>query len=287
MRIPTLLLSLTAWVAACANAQGTPPHGATSPGDRQSLSRLADGPGKDLVVEHCAGACHEMQRIEESQGTRAEWVTRIRRMLRRGAVIPAERIEPLANYLAAALPPRVRAHSTNASPIAVTLGEVAIRPIQTWVRAAGVIQSDAQTLLVALSGADIEFVKAGQRVRVFAMSSRSSMLQGRVTRVVEQGEGMQAEIRLAVPARDDDYLVEIITERDALLSIPNEAIIEEGERQVVYVESRSGDFEPRTVTTGIQGELYTQVTGGLKPTERVVTFGSFFIDAEYKMKSGN
>lgn len=292
MRIPLLLLSLTAWAAACANAQGTPPHGVTSPGDRQSLSHLAEGSGKDLVVEHCAGACHEMQRIEESQGTRAEWVTRIRRMIRRGAVIPAERIEPLANYLAAALPPRVRAHSTNASPIAVTLGEVAVRPIQTWVRAAGVIQSDAQTLLVALSRADTEFVKAGQRVRAFAMSSRSSMLQGRVTRVVEQGEGMQgegmqAEIRLVAPSRDDDYLVEIITERDALLSIPNEAIIEEGERQVVYVESKSGDFEPRTVATGIQGELYTQVTGGLKPAERVVTFGSFFIDAEYKMKSSN
>lgn len=285
MRIPPAFVMLCAWAAANAYAQDTP-RATLAPSDRQSLSHLPEGAGKALVVEHCAVACHEIERIEESQGTRAEWVTRIRRMIRRGAVIPPERIEPLATYLAAALPPRVRAQSTQASPIAITLGEVAVRPIQTWVRAAGVIQSDAQTLMVALSPSDLTFVAAGQRVRAFAMGSRSSMLQGRVTRVMAQGPHPQAEIRLAAPARNDDYVVEIITQRDALLSIPNEAIIEEGERQVVYVQGKSGDFEPRTVVTGIQGELYTQVIQGLQPAQRVVTFGSFFIDAEYKMKSG-
>jgi hypothetical protein len=81
--------------------------------------------------------------------------------------------------------------------------------------------------------------------------------------------------------------VEIITEHAALLSIPNEAIIEEGERQVVYVQRKSGDFEPRVIHTGVQGELYTQVLDGLADGEPVVTFGSFFIDAEYKMKSAS
>ena len=227
-----------------------------------------------------------MQRIEESQGSPTEWVTRIRRMIRRGAVIPPERIQPLATYLAAALPPRVRAQSTNASPIAVTIGEAAVRPIQTWVRAAGVIQNDPQTLLATLLPSDVMLVKPGQRVRAFAMGFRSSMLQARVTRIIAEGEHPQAEIRLAVPARNDNYVAEIIAERDAHLSIPNEAIIEEGERQVVYVRSKSGDFEPRTVVTGVQGELFTQVVQGLKQGESVVTFGSFFIDAEYKMKSG-
>ena len=35
---------------------------------------------------------------------------------------------------------------------------------------------------------------------------------------------------------------------------------------------------------GVQGELYTQVLGGLQPGEQVVTFGSFFVDADYKLK---
>jgi hypothetical protein len=41
---------------------------------------------------------------------------------------------------------------------------------------------------------------------------------------------------------------------------------------------------PKEIQLGIQGELYTQVLSGLKHGEQVVTFGSFFIDAEHKLK---
>ena len=36
---------------------------------------------------------------------------------------------------------------------------------------------------------------------------------------------------------------------------------------------------------GIQGELYTQVLDGLSDGDQVVTLGSFFIDAEQKLKA--
>ena len=41
---------------------------------------------------------------------------------------------------------------------------------------------------------------------------------------------------------------------------------------------------PQEIQTGIQGELYTQVLDGVKDDAQVVTFGSFFIDAEHKLK---
>ena len=66
--------------------------------------------------------------------------------------------------------------------------------------------------------------------------------------------------------------------------MPNEAIIEEGDRHVVYVQQQAGQYVPQEIQTGIQGELYTQVLDGLKDGEQVVTFGSFFIDAEHKLK---
>ena len=280
----SLLLALIGTISQQGHAQ-TQPHELSSR-DKQGMARLPEGPGKDLVQQYCAGACHEVLRIDESQGTHAEWVTRIRRMIRRGAVIPPEKIDPIATYLAEALPPRVRAQSAHSSPIAVTFGEAAVRPIQVWVRAAAVISADGQTLRVSLSATDAEWVKSGQRVRAFAMSSRSSMLQARVVAVSTQPNNPQAEIRLAIAGQPDQYLVEIITERAPALSIPSEAIIEEGGRQLVYVQAKSGDFEPREIKAGTQGEQLTEVLDGLEASERVVTFGSFFIDAEYKLKSG-
>jgi len=43
-------------------------------------------------------------------------------------------------------------------------------------------------------------------------------------------------------------------------------------------------YAPREIQIGLQGELFTEITGGLKEGEQVVTFGSFFIDADHKLK---
>jgi hypothetical protein len=37
----------------------------------------------------------------------------------------------------------------------------------------------------------------------------------------------------------------------------------------------------------VQGELFTEVVAGLTPGEKVVTFGSFFIDAEHTLKGSS
>ena len=80
------------------------------------------------------------------------------------------------------------------------------------------------------------------------------------------------------------YLIEIVTDRGEMLSVANEAIIEEGDAHIVYVRRQEGRYEPLEIKTGIQGELYTQVLDGLREGDHVVTFGSFFIDSEYKLK---
>jgi Cu(I)/Ag(I) efflux system membrane fusion protein len=79
-------------------------------------------------------------------------------------------------------------------------------------------------------------------------------------------------------------VLEIVTEHGDLLSVPNEAIIETGGKRVVYVQGSDGTYAPRDVELGVQGELFTEVVKGLTPGEQVVTFGSFFIDADHKLK---
>lgn len=257
--------------------------------DNTSVSTtLPEGPGKRLVIQYCK-QCHELKRIEEDQGTEAEWITRIRRMTRRGATIPVEQIEPLGKYLAQALPPRVRSRAGDSSPIATAVAEVAIRPIQTWVRGAGKLQSDLVTIVATLNAADAAHVQIGNRARAFALSSRSSMFQARVIAVTKGVKEPQARIQLSRPgpAAGEIYLIEVVTEQAPMLSIPNEAIIEEGERQIVYVQRPSGDYVSRDIKTGLQGELHSQVLSGLQSGEQVVTFGSFFIDAEYKLKTSS
>jgi len=175
---------------------------------------------------------------------------------------------------------------SQASDLTLTLTSVAVRPVQVWVRTAGAIDAARRVVTVRLSGTDATLVKVGQRARTFPVESRSSMYQARVVRVTPDGKGVRADVELAAVGwpTTKGYVVEIVTDRGELLSVPNEALIEEGETRVVYRQSADGQYEPTPVQTGVQGELYTQVTGGLKDGDQVVTFGSFFIDSEYKLK---
>ena len=175
---------------------------------------------------------------------------------------------------------------SQATELTLTLTEVAIRPIQIWVRTAGVVDRTGRSVTAAVSAAEGKLVAVGQRVRAFPPESRSSMYQARVSQVVSRGDQVMVQAVLAGRGRQDStrYILEIVTEPVEFLSVPNEAIIETGGRPVVYVQRQPGRYVPREIQVGMQGELFTQVVDGLTAGEQVVTFGSFFIDADYKLK---
>jgi len=183
-------------------------------------------------------------------------------------------------------PRGTRVTEAQASDLTLTLTSVAVRPVQVWVRTAGAIDTARKVVTVRLVGTDATLVKVGQRARTFPVESRSSMYQARVVRVVPDGKGIRADVELAAVGwpTTKGYVVEIVTDHGELLSVPNEALIEEGAMRVVYRQGADGQYEPTPVQTGVQGELYTQVTGGLNDGDQVVTFGSFFIDSEFKLK---
>src|SRR5262245_56183354 len=172
-----------------------------------------------------------------------------------------------------------------ASDVTLTLNPVSVRPIQTWVRTAGRIAKSGKLVTAYVRSPEASFVKAGQRVRAFPPESKSSMFQAWVTKVTPKDGGSMVEVTLSGAGHPDstNYVMEIVTVRGEFLSIPNEAIIEEGTKRVVYVQ-RQGQYVPVEVQTGIQGELYTAVESGLAEGDQVVSFGSFFVDSEYKLK---
>jgi hypothetical protein len=185
-----------------------------------------------------------------------------------------------------ARPPGTTITKSQAEALTLTVSTVSNRLIQTWVRLAGAIDRSGKILTGSLSGSDAALVKVGQRVRAFPPSSKSSMYQARLTRAAPHGGDVKVEVSLAATAHTGDslYVMEIVVERGPFLSLPNEAIIEEGDRRIVYVEQQPGQYVAHEIHTGIQGELLTQVLDGVKEGDQVVTFGSFFIDAEQKLK---
>jgi Cu(I)/Ag(I) efflux system membrane fusion protein len=78
--------------------------------------------------------------------------------------------------------------------------------------------------------------------------------------------------------------VEIAADLGPRLTIPADACLDTGARQVVYVDMGEGVFQPRRVRTGLRSDQGVEVLEGLKPGERVAWRPVFLIDSEAKLK---
>lgn len=175
---------------------------------------------------------------------------------------------------------------SQAVELTLTLTEVSMRPVQTWVRTAGAMDRTGKILTAYLHPSEAALIKVGQRARAFSPDSISSMYQAWVTRVAPQESRVRVEVSLSAQGQANrTYVIEIVVERGHLLSVPNEAVIEEGDKLIVYVQQDPGHYMPQEIHMGVQGELYAQVLHGLSEGQQVVTFGNFFIDSEYKLKA--
>ena len=72
---------------------------------------------------------------------------------------------------------------------------------------------------------------------------------------------------------------------DAVLAVPESAILDTGSRQTVLVDKGDGRFEPREVKIGQRGGGYVEVREGLADGEPVVVSANFLIDAESNLKA--
>jgi Cu(I)/Ag(I) efflux system membrane fusion protein len=69
------------------------------------------------------------------------------------------------------------------------------------------------------------------------------------------------------------------------LSVDADAVVQTGERALVFVAGEAGHFEPREVELGPRSEGRVVVTRGLVAGEQVVAGGTFLVDSESRLRA--
>ena len=73
---------------------------------------------------------------------------------------------------------------------------------------------------------------------------------------------------------------------EPVLSIPRPALVRDGRREVVYVQTAPGEFEMRAVKAGRSGDERVEIVSGLSSGDIVVASGNLMLDAEAQLRSG-
>jgi len=104
------------------------------------------------------------------------------------------------------------------------------------------------------------------------------------------GETRTAKVRFSIPNPGGQLKPQMFTNVEVKinlgkkLSIPDDAVIDTGTRQIVYVDKGGGYFEPREVMLGVRAEGFREVLLGLKAGEKVASSATFLIDSEAQLK---
>ncbi len=99
-----------------------------------------------------------------------------------------------------------------------------------------------------------------------------------------------AKVRFIVPNPGNRLKPQMYTDVEVKINlgnklvIPDDAVLDAGKRQVVYVDKGEGNFEPREVSIGMRADGMVEITSGLKAGERVASAANFLIDSEAKLK---
>ena len=139
---------------------------------------------------------------------------------------------------------------------------------------------------------EIALIKTGQTAAITLGSFPGRQFTAKIDYIYPaiSGDTRTAKVRLTIPNPGGELMpqmfanVEIIVPLGNRLAIPDDAVMDTGKRQIVYVDKGGGNFEPREVKLGARAEGFSEVTRGLEAGEKVAISATFLIDSEAQLK---
>jgi Cu(I)/Ag(I) efflux system membrane fusion protein len=141
---------------------------------------------------------------------------------------------------------------------------------------------------------EVPYVRVGQSVELRSAMEHGAVFNGRISFIYPFHDPKTHTVKARVEMPNSGHLLKPDMFVNAIIRVPLvkgivvpvTAVIDTGKRQVVWVETTPGMFEPRDVQVGERIEEKLQILSGLKPGEKVAVSGGYLIDSESQLKGG-
>ena len=140
---------------------------------------------------------------------------------------------------------------------------------------------------------EVPFVKVGQHAEMQLSYYPGKKWNGRVSFIYPTVDPTTRTVKVRLEFPNPDFQlkpqmfadIELKVNYGNQIVVPQEAVLDSGKEQTVFVAHEGGYFEPRKITMGAQVDGKVAVLSGLKAGETVVTSGNFLVDSESRLKS--
>lgn len=140
---------------------------------------------------------------------------------------------------------------------------------------------------------DMPFVRDGQGATITLSYLPGKTFTGRVSLVSPLVDPVTRTIKARIELDNHDLTlrpgmfaqVELTADLGRRLSVPKDAVLRSGMRDVVFVSPSESVFQPREVDLGLELPDRWEIRAGVREGETVLSSAGFFIDAESRLKS--
>jgi membrane fusion protein, copper/silver efflux system len=150
-------------------------------------------------------------------------------------------------------------------------------------------------LLAEVFEQDLGLVRLGQAAKIHVNAYPERVFRGKVAFIspTVTAETRTAKVRIELsnpglllkPAMYAEVELAVPQTPVKRLSVPDSAVLDSGNRQLVLVRRDEGKFEPREIKVGARGDGYVEVVDGIREGENVVVAANFLIDSESNLRS--
>lgn len=140
---------------------------------------------------------------------------------------------------------------------------------------------------------DLPFIKIGQGVKIASPYESIKSLNGKITYIyptidptTRTGKVRVEAVNSNLSLKPDMYIDgTIYTSIGEYVVVSNQAIIETGNRKIVFVKDNDGKFIPKEVETGPETKDGKVIYKGIEVGEEVVENGNFLLDSESNLQT--
>ena len=140
---------------------------------------------------------------------------------------------------------------------------------------------------------EVPFVKIGQTANMSLSYYAGKTYTGKITYIYPTVDPVSRTVKVRIEFPNPKFElkpqmfanVELKINYGNQILVPQEAVMDSGDKQYVFMVHEGAVFEPRTIQMGAKLDGKVVVLSGLKPGDTIVTSGNFLVDSESRLKS--
>jgi Cu(I)/Ag(I) efflux system membrane fusion protein len=148
-------------------------------------------------------------------------------------------------------------------------------------------------VLAEVYESELPFVRDGQEATITLSYLPGRLFRGRVSLVSPLVDESTRTVKVRIELDNADFAlrpgmfarVEFHANLGERLSVPKDAVLRSGTRDVVFIRATDGSFEAREVEVGLELPEAWEIREGLSDGEEVLVAANFFVDAESKLRA--